>query len=48
MGCKKVYETIEKIYKKADVQENCRLVAGSGRHRFYADISWPVFKEISK
>ena len=46
-GVKKAYETIEKIYKKADAEGNCRLVTGGEGHRFYADISWPVFKELS-
>lgn len=46
-GVKKAYDTIEKIYQKAGAEDNCRLVVGDGGHRFYADISWPVFRELS-
>ena len=46
-GCIKAYENIEKIYIKAGAKGNCRLVVGNEGHRFYADISWPVFKELS-
>lgn len=46
-GVRKAFDTIEKIYKRADADNNCRLVVGEEGHRFYADISWPVFKELS-
>lgn len=47
-GAKEAYHTIEKIYEKAGCPDNCRQVIGKEGHRFYADISWPVFKELSK
>lgn len=46
-GVKKAFHTIDRIYKKADAEGNCHLVVGNGGHRFYADISWPVFKKLS-
>ena len=46
-GCQEVYSTIEKIYKKEGAENNCRFLIGDGEHRFYADLSWPVFKELS-
>ena len=46
-GVHEVYETIEKIYEKAGAKENCRLVVGREGHRFYAEPSWPVFRELS-
>lgn len=46
-GVKDAYETIEKIYAKAGVPDACRLVVGAEGHRFYADPSWSVFREIS-
>lgn len=47
-GAREVYKTIETIYKKAGAENNCRMVTGSEGHRFYADISWPVFNELCK
>lgn len=46
-GVEKAFYTIEKIYKVMDAGDNCKLVIGEGEHRFYADISWPVFRELS-
>jgi len=46
-GCRKSYETIEAIYAKAGAADKCRLVVGSEGHRFYADLSWPVFRELT-
>ena len=47
-GCKKAYSTIEAVYEKAGAKDNCRMVIGPEGHRFYADLSWPVFNELSK
>jgi len=46
-GVKEVYSTIEKIYKRAGVADHCKLIIGDGEHRFYAKLSWPVFREVS-
>ena len=46
-GSRETYRTIEKIYKAAGAEDKCRLVVGDEGHRFYADISWPIFKELS-
>lgn len=46
-GCRESAETIKKIYKKAGCGDKFRFVVGEEGHRFYADISWPVFKELS-
>lgn len=43
-GVQRGFETVKKIYKAAHADNMCRLIIGSGGHRFYADISWPVFK----
>lgn len=45
-GSRKQYKVIEKIYKAAGAEDKCRLVVGPEGHRFYADLSWPVFKEL--
>lgn len=42
-GVKRGFETVKKIYKAAGAEENCQLIIGDGGHRFYADVSWPVF-----
>ena len=36
------------LYIAAGVPENCAHVEGPGDHRFYADLSWPVFNKIRK
>ena len=46
-GVREAYSTIEKIYRETGVPENCRLIVGAEGHRFYADPSWKVFKEMS-
>lgn len=38
-------QKIKPIYQAADAPQNCRLVMGPEGHRFYADLSWPVFDE---
>ncbi|HHT94218.1 MAG TPA: hypothetical protein GXZ66_12060, partial [Clostridiaceae bacterium] len=42
-GVKRGFETVKKIYKAAGAEDNCQLIIGDGGHRFYADVSWPVF-----
>lgn len=46
-GTLEEYAIIEKIYQKAGVPNDCKLVVGEGGHRFYADLAWPVFRELS-
>ena len=46
-GVEKAFKTIRQIYAAAGVPDKCRLVIGEEGHRFYADMSWPVFKELS-
>ena len=46
-GVHEVYETIQKIYEKAGVPDQCQLVVGNEGHRFYADPSWEVFRKLS-
>jgi len=41
------YETIKKIYERADAKDGCELVVGDGGHRFYANPSWDVFRKLS-
>ncbi len=45
-GVKESYEIIRNLYKLAGAENNCRLVVGSGGHRFYADDAWPVMHEL--
>ena len=46
-GSYDAYATIEKVFKKAGVPDNCRLVVGEEGHRFYKDPSWDIFAELS-
>ena len=45
-GVEESYEIIKRMYDAAGASDKCRLVTGDGGHRFYADISWPVVKEL--
>lgn len=47
-GSLDAYSVIEKIYKKAGCPDNCKLVVGAEGHRFYADPSWKVFRELAQ
>ncbi|NLN04102.1 MAG: acetylxylan esterase [Clostridiaceae bacterium] len=42
-GVKRGFEVVKKIYRACGAEDNCQLVIGDGGHRFFADISWPVF-----
>lgn len=42
-AAKKGFEIVKNIYAAAGAPENCHHVIGDAGHRFYADISWPVF-----
>ena len=46
-GVKKTYEIIERMYKAAGAGR-CKLVVGSGGHRFYADDAWAIFYDWNK
>ena len=46
-GSLSAYDKIEKIYAKAGCPDNCKRVIGKDGHRFYADPSWKVFRELS-
>lgn len=47
VGCVKAgFEKVKDIYTAAGAPDNCRLVVGTEGHRFYADLSWPVFGEF--
>ncbi len=45
-GVEKSYSTIQKIYKAAKAEGQCRLFVGEGGHRFYRQ-AWSVFRELS-
>ena len=45
-GVKRGFETVKKIYKELDADDNCQLIIGDGGHRFFANISWPVFDKF--
>ena len=46
-GVEETFETIRQIYRAAGAADRCSLVVGSEGHRFYADLAWPVFRELS-
>lgn len=46
-GVEQEYAIIEKIYSKTGAGEKCRLVVGPEGHRFYANPSWDIFRELS-
>ena len=46
-GVEEACDTIRRIYAAAGVPDHCRLIVGEGGHRFYADLAWPVFRELA-
>ena len=44
-GVKRGYETIKRIYEKADAKENCRLVETNKGHFWCEDIMWNAISE---
>jgi dienelactone hydrolase len=46
-GVEETFDTIRRIYAAAGVPDRCRLVVGDDGHRFYADLAWPVFRELA-
>ena len=40
------FTRLKKIYAAFGVPDNCRMVVGEGRHRFYADIAWTSMLEL--
>jgi len=40
------FEKVKKIYEAAGAPDNCKLLVAEGGHRFYADMSWPVFDQF--
>lgn len=47
-GVQTAYAVAERIYEAVGAAGQCRLVVGEGGHRFYAEPSWPVFRELAK
>ena len=47
-GTLREFEQIKAIYSRAGVPDSCRLVVGDEGHRFYANPSWDIFREISE
>ncbi len=45
-GVKKGYETVEKIYRQANAERNCRLLVTPKGHYWCEDIVWNAIKEI--
>jgi len=43
---RKGFKTVKQIYQEAGVPMNCKLIVGSGGHRFYAGLTWPVINSI--
>ena len=37
----------ERFYAHLDAQSRCRLIAGPEGHRYYANLAWPAFREVT-
>lgn len=46
-GTQRAYGEIERIYAAFGAPEQCRLVTGEGGHRFFANLAWPVYRELT-
>ncbi len=45
-GAEEVFEKGRRIYEQSNVSKKCVMVKGKGGHRFFADDTWPVIKEL--
>jgi len=46
-GVKEAYKTISSIYNDRGVADNCAIVIGKGKHRFYRE-GWTYFNQFAK
>lgn len=46
VGVEESFEITKRLYAAAGAPDACAHVEGPEGHRFYADLAWPVFKEI--
>lgn len=44
---RRAFRALRSIYAAAGARDRCRLVVGSGGHRFYADRAWPVLQRLT-
>lgn len=47
-GSRNAFEKGSRVYKEHGKEKDCTLVEGPSYHRFYADLAWPVIKEMLK
>ena len=46
-SAKEQWEIARRVYGALGAEEKLRHVVGPEGHRFYADLAWPVFDEIT-
>ena len=46
-AARKQFAVAKAVYEDAGAGDMIRHVVGPAEHRFYADISWPVFDELT-
>jgi cephalosporin-C deacetylase-like acetyl esterase len=46
-GAHEAYDRISEIYAWLGAGDRCRLIVGPEGHRFYPDLAWPAFEELS-
>jgi len=48
-GVREGFRALKRIYRACGAEDRCHLVVGSGGHRFYSDLAWPVMlKELDR
>ena len=47
-GVKETFEITKELYRAAGAPDACALVTGPEGHRFYADLAWPVARELAE
>ena len=45
---KEAFAKLKEIYKAAGAEDNCHLIIGNGKHRFYSADAWPLITKIIK
>jgi dienelactone hydrolase len=45
-GVLQAFEHLQEIYTALGAADQCQLVIGPGGHRFYADLAWPLMRQV--
>ena len=41
------FQVTQRLYARLEAADRCRLIPAPGGHRYYADLAWPAFRELT-